>query len=74
MTPFLFMIPHIISDLTERFHEYLRGVNFKRGEIQILTGSCTIGGHIKLRQTSNLYKVKIQKYTLCKFGFLQIRL
>jgi hypothetical protein len=35
---------------------------------------CTIGGHKKLGQTSNLYKVKIQKYTLCKFGFLQIRL
>jgi hypothetical protein len=34
----------------------------------------TIGGHKKLGQTSNLYKVKIQKYTLCKFGFLQIRL
>jgi hypothetical protein len=36
--------------------------------------SCTIGGQKKLGQTSNLYKVKIQKYTLCKFGFLQIRL
>jgi hypothetical protein len=34
----------------------------------------TIGGHKKLGQASNLYKVKIQKYTLCKFGFLQIRL
>jgi hypothetical protein len=36
--------------------------------------SRTIGGHKKLGQTSNLYKVKIEKYTLCKFGFLQIRL
>jgi hypothetical protein len=34
----------------------------------------TIGGHKKLGQTSNLYKVKIQKYTFCKSGFLQIRL
>jgi hypothetical protein len=39
-----------------------------------LQNECTIGGHKKLGQTSNLYKVKIQKYTLCKFGFLQIRL
>jgi hypothetical protein len=35
---------------------------------------CTIGGHKKLGQTSNLYKVKKQTYTSCKFGFLQIRL
>jgi hypothetical protein len=31
---------------------------------------CTIGGHKKLGQTSNLYKVKNQKYTSCKFDFL----
>jgi hypothetical protein len=36
--------------------------------------SCTIGGHKNLGQTSQLYKVKNQKYTLGKFGFLQTRL
>jgi hypothetical protein len=35
---------------------------------------CTIGGHKNLGQTSQLYKVKNQKYTLGKFGFLQTRL
>jgi hypothetical protein len=34
----------------------------------------TIGGHKNLGQTSQLYKVKNQKYTLGKFGFLQTRL
>jgi hypothetical protein len=36
--------------------------------------ACTIGGHKKLGQTSNLYKVKNHKYTSCKFDFLEIRL
>jgi hypothetical protein len=35
---------------------------------------CTIGRHKNLGQTSQLYKVKNQKYTLGKFGFLQTRL
>jgi hypothetical protein len=34
----------------------------------------TIVGHKNLGQTSQLYKVKNQKYTLGKFGFLQTRL
>jgi hypothetical protein len=38
------------------------------------TKGCTIGGHKNLRQTSQLYKVKNQKYTLGKFGFLETRL
>jgi hypothetical protein len=49
-------------------------IYFFVGNIFSIFFSCTIGGHKKLGQTSNLYKVKIQKYTLCKFGFLQIRL
>jgi hypothetical protein len=35
---------------------------------------CTIGGHKKLGQPSQLYKVKNYKYTSGKFGFLQVRL
>jgi hypothetical protein len=44
------------------------------GRLDSFAGGCTIGGHKKLGQTSNLYKVKNHKYTSCKFDFLEIRL